>query len=379
MLLWIAFAVMTAGVLAAVLAPLMRPVRSEEAAEPGALGVYRHQLDELEAEQARGLIDATEAEAARVEVARRLLASAAEPKPATGASRALLESRHASTALAAGLLVPVLALALYLVHGSPDVPASPLSARASLPPEQVHAAELIARVEARLRERPGDGEGWDLIAPIYFKLGRFREAASAFASAGRLQGETAKRLLGFGEATVFAADGIVGEEARLAFERALALEPTRAEPRFWLALAKEQDGKLGEALAAFKALLAGAPADAPWRAPLAERIEELSRRLAARPKDDPRGPTAADVAAAQKLAPQDRTRMVDGMVEGLAARLKRDGKDLAGWQRLVNAYVVLGRQDAARAALRDARRNFKGDARALSDLAALAKSLGLGS
>src|SRR5262249_54082207 len=67
------------------------------------------------------------------------------------------------------------------------------------------------------------------------------------------------------------------------------------------------------------------------------------------------------------------------MVEGLGARLKRDGRDLAGWQRLVNAYVVLGRKDDALSALADARKTFGGDEKALAELAALAKSLGLGS
>ena len=71
--------------------------------------------------------------------------------------------------------------------------------------------------------------------------------------------------------------------------------------------------------------------------------------------------------------------MVVGMVEGLAQRLKRDGRDLAGWQRLLQAYTVLGRHDDARAALAEARRNFEGDARALSDLSGLAAKLGLGS
>src|SRR5947209_1650709 len=75
MLLWLAFALMTAAALAAVLAPLARRPRVAEA-DTGALAVYRHQLDEIEAERARGLVDPAEAEAARIEVSRRLLASA---------------------------------------------------------------------------------------------------------------------------------------------------------------------------------------------------------------------------------------------------------------------------------------------------------------
>ena len=111
------------------------------------------------------------------------------------------------------------------------------------------------------------------------------------------------------------------------------------------------------------------------------RIAEVSRRLAGADKVEPPGPgpSAADVAAAEKLAPEDRARMIAQMVDGLAERLKRDGRDLAGWLRLVNAYAVLDRKDDARAALARARQHFPADEKALAELAALAKSLGLGS
>jgi cytochrome c-type biogenesis protein CcmH len=380
MLLWLLFALLTVAVLMAVLAPLARPRRQAEA-ETGAQEVYRHQLDELEAERARGLIDPAEAEAARIEVSRRLLASAAAAEAVGAGAARPAADRRLPVALAVAVLVPAATLALYLTHGSPGLPAYPVAARAQLPPGQAEIGELIARVEARLRQHPEDGDGWDVIAPVYYKLGRFREAAAAYARAAALKGETAQRLGGFAESTVFAADGIVGEEARAAYEKILKLEPGRIEPRFWLALAKEQDGKLADALADYKGLLAEAPAGAPWREAVEGRIADVSRRLAGPQAADPRapGPSAADVAAAEKLSPEDRARMIAQMVDGLAERLKRNGRDLAGWQRLINAYAVLGRGQDARDALAEARRNFTADEKALADLAALAKSLGLGS
>jgi cytochrome c-type biogenesis protein CcmH len=180
---------------------------------------------------------------------------------------------------------------------------------------------------------------------------------------------------------VLAADGIVGEEARVAFEKILQLEPARPEPRFWLALAKEQDGKLAQALADYRALLGQAPSTAPWRETLEGRVAEISRRLTGADKVEWRtpGPSAAEVTAAERLPAEERQRMIAQMVDGLAERLKRDGNDLAGWLRLVNAYAVLDRKDDARAALAQARRQFPADEKALGELAALAKSLGLGS
>jgi cytochrome c-type biogenesis protein CcmH len=378
MLLWLLFALLTAVVLAAVLAPLARAPRPEERRGAGTLAVYRHQLEEIEAERARGWVDEAEAAAARLEVSRRLLASAAAADSDKGAHAA---PRRGPLAVALAALVPLLTLVLYLTHGSPGLPSYPMAGRLDHPLEQADVVALIAKVERQLREHPEDGQGWDVIAPVYFKFGRYREAADAYAKAARLQGETVRRLAGFAEAAVLAADGIVGEEARVAFEKTLNLDPTLPEPRFWLALAKEQDGKLAEALADYRALLAQARAGAPWRETVAGRLAEVSDRLAGSDKLAPRtpGPSAADVAAAEKLPPEERARMIARMVDGLAERLKRDGSDLAGWLRLVNAYAVLDRKDDARAALAQARLHFPADAKALGELAALAKSLGLGS
>jgi cytochrome c-type biogenesis protein CcmH len=378
MLLWIIFAVMTAAVLAAVLAPLARNAAGGAPRRSGSIAVYRDQLEEVEADRARGLIDTAEASAARLEISRRLLLRAETTE--TGASPSQAMNRwHGSIAMLAALLVPVLSVGLYLVYGSPGMPAFPAAAQHSVVLEQAGIAELVQRVEARLREHPGEGEGWEALAPVYFKLGRYRDAADAYWRAVQLNGESVKRLVGFAEASMLANDGIVSEQVRGAFERILKLEPERVEARFWLAVAKEQDGKLDAALTDYRALLSAAPADAPWRAAVTERSDDLSRRLASASKPANPGPSAAEVAAAQALSPQDQNRMIAGMVEGLAQRLKQNGNDLAGWRRLLNAYVVLDRKSEARAALAEARRNFAGDERALGELSSLAVSLGLGS
>jgi cytochrome c-type biogenesis protein CcmH len=378
MLLWILFALMTAAVLAAVLAPLARPPAHADQRRLGSLAVYRHQLEELEADRARGLIEAEEAAASKIEISRRLLADAGPSGPRRRQT-GLAERWHGGLALLAAGLVPLVAMALYLVQGSPGVPAFPAAVQSQVAVEQAGILELVARVEARLREHPGDGEGWGAVAPVYLKLGRYRDAVDAYARAIKLKGQSVKLLAGFAEASMLANDGIVSEEARRTYERILELEPARIEARFWLAVAKEQDGKLAEALSEYRALLAAAPVAAPWRAAVSARLDEVAQRLGSDGKPASPGPSAADVAAAQALSPDERSRMIAGMVEGLARRLKENGKDLPGWQRLLNAYVVLNRKSDARAALAEARRHFAGDERALSELSALAASLGLGS
>lgn len=378
MLLWVIFALMTSAVLIAVLTPLARSAAPADDADAGALEVYRHQLAEVEAERSRGLVEAAEADAARIEISRRLLASAATSEGGA-TSAAVGPTNHMPLAIAVAVFITLSSLAVYLMYGAPGMPSFPVAERQAGPLANAPLGQLIAKVEARLRAQPQNGDGWEVIAPVYFKLGRYRDAANAFARAAEIKGETIERLGGFAEATVLAADGIVSEDARLAYQKILKLQPGQPQARFWLALSSEQDGQLSDALAEYKAILAAAPADASWRSSLEQRIAELSRRLSGADKDAPRGPTAQDVAAAQQLSEDQRAQMIAAMVDGLARRLEQHGKDLAGWVRLVNAYAVLGRANEARTALANARKQLGGDDKAMAELAALAKRLGLDS
>ena len=78
MLDWLAFAVLTAIVLAAVLRPLVRPTPTSGPRDAADVAVYRDQMAEIATDTARGLLTPVEAENARREVARRLLTAAGQ-------------------------------------------------------------------------------------------------------------------------------------------------------------------------------------------------------------------------------------------------------------------------------------------------------------
>ena len=394
MLLWIGLGVLMAGVLAVILRPLLRPASGGETASADGSAIYRDQLTEIAAERQRGLLGASEAEAAHAEVARRLIAL--DQQSHRRLSSGLSEPVLSRIALGIAAALPILAVGVYLQVGAPFVPDQPATARTAPPAETAKVDELIRAVELRLHQNPEDGQGWDVIGPVYMKQGRFEEAAEAFSNASRILGENTRRLAGFAESTVLANDGIVTPPARTAYEKLTKLEPGRIEPRFWLALAKEQDGKLAAASKDYEALLQDAPADASWRPMVIERLEGIQGKLglptgskvaaapSARASEPPsanieRGPTGDDVAAAEKLAPDQRQQMIEGMVQGLADRLKKDARDLAGWQRLIRAYSVMGRRTDALSALATARQTFKDEPQSLATLGTLAQSLGLGS
>ena len=383
MLLWIILACLTAIVLIALLRPLLSARADDPMREAFNAAVYRDQLEEVESDRMRGLIGDAEVEAARIEISRRLLAADGNKGAHDGARR--LRSPAGAVMVGVAACLPLLALALYLAYGSPRLPDQPLAVRLQDPASDQNVAALVARVEARLRQHPEEGEGWDVIAPVYMGWRRYDDAAEAYGQAIRLLGESAKRLSGRGQALVLAKDGVVTEEARQALERAVALDPSLIEPRILLAIAKEQDGKFGEAIADWRALLATGQGDAPWRKMVESRIAADEARLAGEPEaapveDAPKGqgaPTSEEIAAAQSMSPAERQAMIERMVKGLAERLEAEGDDLGGWLKLVKAYSVLDRKDDALKALARAKSQFAGDARAIEQLDALAAELGL--
>ncbi|MEJ8573100.1 c-type cytochrome biogenesis protein CcmI [Microbaculum marinum] len=373
MLLWVTFAVLTGIAVLAVLVPLSRARARQVSGRESDIAVYKDQLREVEADLKRGVINGAEAQAARIEVGRRLLAADRAARD-TGPVRSLARP----VAVAVIVLLPLFSLATYLLLGSPDLPGQPLSARLEAPTQGQDVNVLVARVEEHLAENPEDGQGWEVVAPVYMRLGRYREAAAAYANAVRLLGSTAEREADHGEALVVAGDGIVTSEAKAAFERALEHAPGYPKARFFLAIAAEQDGDTEGAVAKWRALLADTPPDAPWR-------EAVTRRLAGLGEDvgdvagagDMPGPSAEEVAAAQAMSAEDRAQMIAGMVDGLAGRLAEDGRDLDGWLRLARAYVVLGEPDKARGALASARQNYPDDVAASERIDAAARALGL--
>src|SRR5437763_2839702 len=363
MTLWVMLALMTAAAVLVVLWPLARGERKLRSGSD--LAVYRDQLEEIQRDRAAGLIGESEAEAAQVEVSRRLIAAAdAEAAAPRAVPAATAAWRRRAIAVAALVMVPLGASALYVARGSPSLPGEPLASRIAA--ENVSIENMIERIETHLGREPDDGRGWELISPIYVRLGRFDDAVKARRHALALNGEPAERQAGLGEALAGVSNGAVTAEAKAAFERAVALDAKNIGGRYYLGIAAEQAGRPAEAAEIFRAMLAGAPADAPW--------VEFVRSELARIQG---GPSRDDLAAAgNELAP-DQLVMIRRMVAGLAERLQKDGSDLDGWLRLMQSYMVLGEREKAVAAVGDARRALASEPEKLRRINERAKELGL--
>ena len=366
MTLWFMFALMTVAAIFAVLWPLSRG--SSAPAGGSEEAVYRDQLAEIDRDVAAGLIGVSEAEAARVEIGRRLLAAADGQRDLT--ARSNLGLRRAS-AIVALVGLPIAAVTFYLALGSPRLGDFPLASRTRTADVNQPLDNMVAQVEAHLEQNPADGRGWTVLAPVLARLGRYDDAVRAYRNVITYAGDSAERRSDLGEALAMVAGGVVTAEAKAEFERAVAQSADEPKANYFLGLAAEQDGRQADAAAIWRGILAKAPADAPWR-PLVEAA--LARvGVSAAP-----ALSSEAMAAAKDMNEDDRGAMIHGMVDRLATRLKQNGDDVEGWLRLMRAYMVMGERDKAASALVEARQAVANDTERLRQLNEGVKNLGLG-
>jgi cytochrome c-type biogenesis protein CcmH len=328
------------------------------------LRVYRDQLTEVDRDARRGLLGREEAEAARVEVKRRMLAAAtallADDAPGAKAAR---RPGIAGSATAIALVLPTAATLLYLTLGAPRIPDRPLAERLS---EQAATAarggeqagsleQVVAQLAKKLESRPDSAEGWFLLGRSYMTLDRYQDAADAFRRARQLAPDQPDVAGAFAEARIAAAGGRVDDEARAALRNVLASDPTSPQARFLLALDQAQQGDLRGAVQGWVDLLALSPADAAWLPAVREHLLQAARQAGIDPatiQPSAEARALAESAAApapstaetvvEEMSAQERAQMIRSMVVRLAARLRDNPDDLEGWRRLARAYRVLG-------------------------------------
>jgi len=309
-------ALLTTVTVGALLVPLLRASARRTERLDGELAIYRDQLAEIERARADGMTPESDAAAARIEVERRILAAAGNSKAVASKDSSTL---HRVLPPALALLIPLLALGIYLQVGRPGLPAAPFGARPAMdhpnppnvPGEPMTAERLLADARARLAQQPNDPDALSVL----------------------------------GEALTLEADGTVTQGAIDAFSKALAGRPDDARAHYYLGLHEAQSGDSRAALERWQALEAKSPPDAPWLPMLRAEIARVSKAagLPAPPAQSAMPqPSRQQQEAIQNLNPEQRQQAIRGMVEGLEAKMKDNPGDRAGWLRLANAWRVLG-------------------------------------
>jgi cytochrome c-type biogenesis protein CcmH len=434
MAFWIILAIMTSAVVAMLSVPLIRQLGSAPAELDGAIEVYQDLLKEIDGKRRQGLIDDTQAEAARLETVKRALAADRMARPVM--PRLVASERKFLVIGVSGIMVLGL-VGLYAATGNVNSPslrgavaaqsaAAPFVRDQSVPEDLVTAMqafvsesqgqpqaqsgvppvdEMIRRLAARLQQNSKDGQGWRTLGWSYLNIGQFAEASAAYAKAIELSPNDAEIRSAQIEALVRLADGVVTADARKAIEATLKVAPQNSRARFFAGLAKEQNGDKASALTDWLDVLRDTDPNEPWVPDLKNRIGELQRDLGTDPAalrtepnstaavgrlQTPRAPIAAqkpamiekepspeDVQAADAMAPADRSAMIRGMVDRLANRLEKSPRDADGWIKLVQSRVVLGETELAKRALARGIEAFTDDTQQRDRIIAAAQQLGL--
>ena len=175
-MLWGILALLSVSAIAMLLLPMLRHDAAGTDRQAGAVAVIADQLHEVDRDADRGLISNDEAEAAKIEIKRRLLKL---NRGASAKGRSVMGGRAALWISA--LVVPLFAGLLYAQLGSPGVPTVPFADRQDERAEQAQITELTGRLLERLENDPEGGptEGWMLLGQTYMRMGRYSAAAAA--------------------------------------------------------------------------------------------------------------------------------------------------------------------------------------------------------
>jgi cytochrome c-type biogenesis protein CcmH len=369
-----------------ILSPLLRGSRPAPTRASFDQAVYRDQLQELDRDIARGLITQVEAETARLEIQRRLLASDQRPAAPPRLSRSPILAAIVFVVIGAG------SVGSYLRLGAPGLPDQPFAGRkADLAQENSPSSlqQATDTLAAKLKQNPSDAAGWLLYGRSLAMLNQWDQAEAAYRHAMDL-GQTSPEIAAdHAEIMVMQAGGTVTPATEAAFQQVLKADHGSGIARYYLAVAAMQAGQPQQAIEGFQALLAGLPEGSPLRAQLGQKVAEaagaagiavpeLAKGTAVAPAQtgqapaaqaaagqapvsQPGGPDSKAVADAAAMTEEQRQAMIRGMVANLAAKQQADPGNVDGWLRLGRAYAVLHEPDKAAEAYDTAAKLRPGD------------------
>ncbi|MCZ4306332.1 c-type cytochrome biogenesis protein CcmI [Zoogloeaceae bacterium G21618-S1] len=243
-----------------------------------ALAVLREQLAELEADVAGGDMSQADYQRTRDELERRAL-DEGETRSGT-----LIGKSARGWGIATVLLIPLLAGVIYLDIGSLEG-LDPTQVGGAdthqVTPEQVE--EMVATLAERLKQDPENAEGWFMLARSYNAMGRFAEAATAYAELAKRMPDEAQVYADWADALAAANNrSLVGEPSAL-IDKALSLEPDNIKALALSGSAAFQASDFAKAAAQWERMLAQLPAESELAISIRQGIAEARQRAGMAP------------------------------------------------------------------------------------------------
>lgn len=290
---------LTAVVVGLLLSPLLVRERRLNAGSASELSisVLREQLSELDAQNQAGLLDAKTLAEEQAELEKRALEDGVAKSVASPAESA---ARRPGLAVAVGLLVPALAVGMYLWLGSPDAMRPQQSVDAAgnhaLDPQQIQ--NMAAKLAERLQDNPSDGEGWLMLGRSYSVLGRYPEASAAFGRATTLLPPNAGLLADYADVVAMAQGRRLAGEPEKIIERALAIDPRHVKSLALSGSAAFERGDFARAIKDWRTILTLVPPDSQAAQSINNSIADAERKMGQGGSAKPASELAAKTAPA---------------------------------------------------------------------------------
>lgn len=268
--------------LAFVLPPLLR----KDAAAPTDAGhdqlnlaVLRDQLRELDADLAAGTIDRDAYDSARHDLEQRVL-DEVQPQQA---AQAQAVAQRPWAALAVGVIVPVLAGAMYFAVGEPggfdpqQAAAAQEDDSHALTQEQIEG--MVAGLAQRMENDPGNVDGWHMLARSYNAMGRYEQASAAYARLVQLVPHDAALLADYADTLAMAGNRSLQGEPEKVVERALKVDERNVKALALYGTAAFERGDYQTAITRWQRIVALVPPESDVARSVAASIDEARGKL----------------------------------------------------------------------------------------------------
>jgi cytochrome c-type biogenesis protein CcmH len=310
------------------------------------LDVYADQVVEIDRDLAQGRISQDAADAGRLEIGRRLVKAR---------DRVLSKGPRANGIVLGALAgsIALLAGGLYAIYGSPGRADVPFVARErellSRDPATLTQDEILLLLQERARANPADPVPHALMGQVLAGAGRDQDAMRAFQAALRRAPNDSEAIAEAAGILTRLNGGVIGADARQAFDAALKINPKSASARYYVALADWQNGRQAIAMTAW----AGAYQDLADK-PAAQDV--LAARVTNTLSQLDVGPGSGAVPGGkggpmQGMNQADQAAFIASMVETRRARLSANPNDVALRLSVVRVLIMTGQAEAARTLL----------------------------
>ncbi|HDS1769407.1 c-type cytochrome biogenesis protein CcmI [Pseudomonas putida] len=291
---WLSAGLLLLAALSFLLLPILRGRRRQQEEDRTALNValYQERIAELAAQQAAGVLDEAQMAKGRDEAARELLADT------EGAEAPRQGHLGKALPLLAAMLVPLMALGLYLHFGAADKVA--LTQEFAEAPKSME--EMTTRLERVVQAQPDSAEAMYFLGRAYMAEQRPADAARTFERAVALAGRQPELLGQWAQALYFAANKQWSPQLQALTDEALKADPNEVTSLGLRGIAAFEGERYQEAIDYWKRLLAQLPEGDTSRAALQGGIDRAAERLGGVPAQAEPAPVAARLKVRVELA-----------------------------------------------------------------------------